>query len=312
MNFRFSGHETFPCRYTWLPKVVRHLGEGGLFQDEDDAMVRLGVGKNMVRAIKFWADAAEILEPSDSQPGRLGLTPFGRSVFHAGGHDEFLEDIRTLWLIHWQFSSNAEEPLFAWHFMLNSWHLSDFTRTEVLEAFQREADRLGRKLSPVTLETHFTTFLHTYIPTKSRKGEVMEDNLDCPLVELELLRKVGERSSGAAGRRESIYAFRMEDKPEISPELFVYCLHDYWQKHHRSEQTLAFRHVAVAPCSPGQVFKLPEHAIRERLESISADSAGMFDYDESASVQQVVRRRHVPQEELLSRIYAPAFQLLPE
>jgi hypothetical protein len=26
-NFRFSGHKTFPCRYTWLPKAVRNLRE---------------------------------------------------------------------------------------------------------------------------------------------------------------------------------------------------------------------------------------------------------------------------------------------
>src|SRR5438046_2175551 len=47
-NYRFSGHETFPCRYTWLPKAVRNLSENeNLFTDEDEAMVRLGVGKNM-------------------------------------------------------------------------------------------------------------------------------------------------------------------------------------------------------------------------------------------------------------------------
>src|SRR2546422_2751919 len=45
-RFRFSGHDTFPCRYTWLPKAVQHLRRNNdLFADEDDAMVQLGVGK---------------------------------------------------------------------------------------------------------------------------------------------------------------------------------------------------------------------------------------------------------------------------
>src|SRR5262245_2132233 len=53
-NYRFSGHETFPCRYTWLPKAVARLqAKPTLFADEDDAMVQLGVGKNMARAIRF-------------------------------------------------------------------------------------------------------------------------------------------------------------------------------------------------------------------------------------------------------------------
>ena len=49
-NYRFSGHETFPCRYAWLPKAVQWLAEDpALFRNEDQAMVKLGVGKNMVR-----------------------------------------------------------------------------------------------------------------------------------------------------------------------------------------------------------------------------------------------------------------------
>jgi len=26
-NYRISGHETFPCRYTWLSKAVRGLSK---------------------------------------------------------------------------------------------------------------------------------------------------------------------------------------------------------------------------------------------------------------------------------------------
>jgi hypothetical protein len=63
VNYRFSGHETFPCRYTWLPKAVQSLAQDpALFRtdNEDQAMVKLGVGKNMVRAVRFWADAAGV------------------------------------------------------------------------------------------------------------------------------------------------------------------------------------------------------------------------------------------------------------
>ena len=41
---------------------------------EDDAMVELGVGKNMVRSIRFWAEAAGVLETTDT--GHV-LTDFG-------------------------------------------------------------------------------------------------------------------------------------------------------------------------------------------------------------------------------------------
>ena len=91
MNYRYSGHETFPCRYTWLPKAVRSLRSNPqLFSNEDDAMVALGVGKNMVRAIRFWADAAEVASPRDKDGG-LCATDFGERIFGIKGHDEIFD-----------------------------------------------------------------------------------------------------------------------------------------------------------------------------------------------------------------------------
>src|SRR4051812_2807788 len=96
VSFRFSGHETFPCRYAWLPKAVTNLqANPALFGDEDDAMVQLGVGKNMVRAIRFWSDATGVAE---SVPGGMRVTTLGQAVLGEDAHDPFLEDVQTLWL----------------------------------------------------------------------------------------------------------------------------------------------------------------------------------------------------------------------
>lgn len=304
MNYKFSGHETFPCRYTWLPKAFRSLEDNPtLFADEEHAMVSLGVGKNMARAIRFWVQATGVAEPAPG--GGYMITPFGRLLLGRDGLDPFLEDRRTLWLIHWKLSAHAAEPLFAWDYLLNRWANPEISRSEVLRAFEQEARRLGRKLSPVTLEQHFDTFLHTYVPTRSRKGDIQEDNLDCPLVELELIQKVGERDSGNGGRREIIYAFRRDAKPDITPELFIYCLNDFWKMRRPNEMTLTFRDVSVGHGSPGQVFKLPELNIREGLETLYADSGGALRYQESASLQQVVRANQINlfEEDLLAAVY---------
>src|SRR5438093_10567581 len=78
-SYRISGHETFPCRYTWLPKAVRGLREKPkLFSndEEEQAMVDLGVGKNMVRSIRFWSQAAGVATAGAKGGGQL-LTKFG-------------------------------------------------------------------------------------------------------------------------------------------------------------------------------------------------------------------------------------------
>ena len=67
---------------------------------------------------------------------------------------------------------------------------------------------------------------------------------------------------------EPIYAYRREEKPEITAELFLYCLNEFWDIRHSKDQTLAFREVAHGHGGPGQIFKLPEEDVRARVESL--------------------------------------------
>jgi hypothetical protein len=173
--------------------------------------------------------------------------------------------------------------------LLNHWHHPEISRTEVLRAFRQEAKRLDRTLADITLEQHFDTFLHTYIPTRSSKSTIQEDSLDCPLVELNLIQRVGERRLDGSGKSEAVYAFRRDPKTEISAGLFIYCLADFWTKQRTHEETLTFRDVALAPGSPGQVFKMPEWEIRERLEMLEEDSQGTYRYRESAAFERIDR-----------------------
>jgi len=301
MSYKFSGHETFPLRYAWLPKAFSILNTcPKAFADDEQAMVSLGIGKNMVRALRFWVQATGIAV--SVAPGNYSVTDFGRAILARDGFDPFLEDIRTLWLIHWQLATCNQEPLFAWDYMLNHWHQPEISRTKALETLRREAERLGKSLSSVTLGQHFDIFMHTYVPTRRKKSDVLEDDLDSPLVELELILKIGERGANGSGNKELIYAFRREEKPEITPRLFIYCLGDFWLKHYPHEMTLPFHHISVAHGSPGQIFKITELDILERLRTIEEDSNGMFTFKESAYLP-IVTWRNNPSPPDLSAIY---------
>lgn len=302
-SFRFSGHETFPCRYAWLPKAVDLIGrKPQLLNDEKAAMVELGLGKNMVRATRFWVQVAGLA--SRQKGGDFKVTPLGQLLLGKKGHDPYLEDLQTLWLIHWHLATHVEEPLFAWDYLLNRWPHPELSKSAALRAFRQEADRVDhdRELSEVTLEQHFDTFLHSYVPTRSKKGEIQEDNLDCPLVELRLIEKTGERPLDS-GRHEPVYAFRREAKPEITPSLFLYCVEDYWRKRRANEKTLAFRDLANETGSPGQILKLPEEDLRERMDQVHADSNGVYSYKESTAVPHLTRSQPIGDEGLLKAMY---------
>ena len=167
---RYSGHEWFPCRYAWLPKAVHALAEDtGALRDETGAVERLGIGKNMVRALVFWATAMGVIESTDEGHA---VTPFGEAVFGENGLDPFLEDIRTLWLLHWRVAT-AEDPLFAWDFLLNRWHRPEIVRSVVLPEFVREANSGARQYSETTLRQHFDVFMQVYTPvSRTRANEL--------------------------------------------------------------------------------------------------------------------------------------------
>ena len=68
----FSGHETFPFRYSWFKKGI----DGVLFDPEifnkDSAMTFLGVGKNMVRSIRHWCLVARLIEEDPKAANNRG------------------------------------------------------------------------------------------------------------------------------------------------------------------------------------------------------------------------------------------------
>ena len=84
-KYTFSGHETFQCRHLWLKKGYDFVKGKSSFNDED-AVVKLGVGKNMVASIRFWLKAFNIIDAKDA------LTQFAIKLLDDNGWDPFLED----------------------------------------------------------------------------------------------------------------------------------------------------------------------------------------------------------------------------
>ena len=286
-KYKISGHETFALRYAWLPKCVEAVrADPYMFVDENIAMVFLGVGKNMVRSIRFWGLATGVIT-SENKNG-YAITEFGKQLFdQEQGFDPYLEDNQTLWLLHWKLAT-SKVPLFAWDFLLNRWHEPELVLSSILPSANHDLKMAEMSVSESSLKSHFAVFFHTYIPSKVKKNKNTEDTLDCPLVELELLEYRSERKS-IQGKTEDVLSFRRGRKPEINNHLFAYTLLEFWENVALNENTLSFRDIAVHPNSPGQIFKLSEQDIRERLELIKHTSNGKLVFSDS-SINQLVHR----------------------
>jgi hypothetical protein len=128
------------------------------------------------------------------------------------------------------------------------------------------------------------------------KGELLEESLECPLVELQIL------TADADGL---LFRFSRGPKPTLSDEHFLYCLLEFWGAH-SSQDSLAFSEIAFAAGSPGSVFKLDENSIAVRLEELESLTNGALIYDETAGLKQVYRRVNVGSSAILARYYEEA------
>ncbi len=302
VKYRISGHETFAFRFAWLPKAVNGLEKNPMvFSDENHAMVELGVGKNMVKSIKFWAQQTGVIQ---KLVNGFGTTSFGLAIFGSKGLDPYLEDQQTLWLLHWKLSTNPE-PLFAWYHLLNFWQEPELVQSVIATDMKR---LFSEKHTPAdsSIKSHLNVFFHTYAPARGKKNTILEENLDCPLVQIRLLEECGYRQSDQ-GTAERAYQFRREIKPEIGSELFIYCLIEFWMAHAADEETLSFNEIAHSVGSPGQILKLSEQDILNRLEEIEDASLGVITFMQSALLKSVKRNMQFDHQLLmdaLGRIYA--------
>ena len=130
----FAGHETFPFRYTWLRKAIDLVASDPEGFGREDAMVRLGVGKNMVRSMRHWGMATGVIEEDptvENNRGRsLRATEFGNRLLGADGWDPYLEDQGSIWLLHARLVS-ASDWATTWYWVFNHLPQPEFTKAEL-------------------------------------------------------------------------------------------------------------------------------------------------------------------------------------
>lgn len=294
----FSGHETFPFRYAWLPKAVRSLSGDAEFFGAPEAMVTLGVGKNMVVSIRHWALATGIVEEVPHTRGRrLAVTPLGQQLFSARGWDPYLEDPATLWLLHWQLARNSQRAT-TWYWVFSHLPQPEFSKADLLRWLTLLVREHGWSRVPeTTLRRDIDCFVRTYVAQRPTRLMPMEETLDCPLVELGLLREFGGRGQ---------YVLLRGEQSTLPDALFAYALIEYLRSRNTTTQTVAIDSVAFSPASPGRVFCLTENAFVARLERLDRVTDGALVYDETAGLRQVLIRRTPDPLDLLAAHYASA------
>lgn len=284
---RFSGHETFPLRRLWLRKAYWAVRDADSTKtaksvfDKDDGLIRFGVGKNMVWAIRHWAQVCRIIEETEKQ-GRYRVTPLGDLLFHPKrGVDPYMESVGSTWLLHWLIASNPSQAT-TWYYAFNHLNIGRFDREALAAPLRDLCIRLQRsRSSSATIKRDVECFVRSYVPPSG--SATVEDEIESVLGEIGILKEVSSRS----------FEFQRGPKPTLPDGVFLFALDEFWRERtiRRGVELagLSVEEIAYEPGSPGRIFKMDEESIVDRLVSIEDLSSGAFRWSDSAGVRVVAR-----------------------
>jgi len=179
----YARHQTFHLRAGWLAKAIEALGNSENLRlfNRPDAAAELGIGKNMVQALRFWVKAAGLIEIKRN--GELALSAFGEVV---RDYDPFFELDLTWWLIHAHLVSKKSEAN-TWYFLFNKYPGAETDRESFVDALERyQALDNAAGISRSSFYKDFDCIMGTYVSTNKDSG-TPEDNIVCPLTRLGLL-----------------------------------------------------------------------------------------------------------------------------
>jgi len=291
---RFSGHQTFPLRYGWLYKFYQtSLLDSFNKLTSDDLMVEWGVGRNMVDAVKYWADRVGISSNSEY------------SVIDKNDAD--LDKINSVWLIHWLLCRNAKE-LTAYRIFFNFYNGQTVTKVSLalfikelfeLQQFQSNTKKAGilQLSSENTVSKDISTLFLTYSSNKSVK--VSEDSFSSPLSELGLIKQFDKQT----------YLCELEERTNLSDAVFVFALIDYFERltlENRQITTISFDAFLLGEGSPARIFRMSQAEVELRLERAVKLTENKIGWTDTQGLRQIqIKDNNVFKEKnaFLNRIY---------
>lgn len=265
-RFVFSGHESFSCKSLWLKKGYDFVVNGKNFNDPE-AVVELGVGKNMVTSIRYWLKAFGICE--NDKVTELGHFLFDNKI----GKDCYVEDLATLWLLHFNLVFLQEATLYNLFFCGFQKERSIFDREQLATYVKVKLIEKGKLnlYNQNTVKKDIGVLLSNYLLPLNPSSN--EDYFSL-LIDLDLIRQSSENNKS--------YYFNIDGKRKVIEEVFLYALIKLREK--LGDNSIPFE---VIYENIGVIFCLTDYETIELLKIIVNNYSEYISYSDVAGIRQV-------------------------
>ena len=258
---------------------------GNQFNDPD-AVTKLGVGKNMVASIRFWLRAFSINNEDRNTPA--ALSDLAIKLLDDNGWDPYLEDINSIWLLHYHLVKNEFSSIYSLFFNKLKNGDKEFSNEKITRGLIYQAE-ISKQDAPnnKTLENDIKVFRSNYL--QPRKSTSIEDDFTGLLQELHLFEEVGKKN----------LIVQNSDRDDISVELFLFSILDRFE----TRNSISADELITSHNSPGKIFCMSEHGIIKKLKEIEEKYEGII-YTEDAGIRELQLNVDLDKWNVLNDYYA--------
>lgn len=282
----FSGHESFPCKTLWLKKGYDFVKEQKDF-NAPEAVVDLGVGKNMVASIRYWYKAFGLSKDIDTN----WLADY---IFDTmSGKDPFVEDLGTLWILHFLLVYTGEASIYNMFFSEFQIERRVFNKEQVISFIKRKMIEGGKGnlYNENTVKKDVGVLLQNYcLPRNAQSNE----DFTTLLMDLDLLRQTDKTDKNEENK--VYYYFNVDGKRQVIPEIFLFAL---LTVKNRSDNTIPYETLYEL----GLMFCMDNLEVIDMLKLLSETYSDSLTYSDVAGIRQLQFTKQMDAKQVLDKYY---------
>lgn len=214
-NMQINKHGSFYMRSGWVTKIIDAIRTDDMIfspNKEEEAVDSIGVGRVMIKAMRYWSVVLGISYEAKVQRGVVHkLTPLGNII---ADHDPYCQDIGTLWLLHRNLSSDIDNAT-AWFWAFNQSNLNMFSKDSFSTAFYAYLQKSGSSYAKSAVEKEFDCFKNTYVSDKAFDiSKVLDEDTIPFFSRLKLIQYLGNGN----------FQLKRPTVKDIPLEILLYCI----------------------------------------------------------------------------------------
>lgn len=236
----------------------------------------------MVSAIRYWLKSFGLYNDE-------GLTELAYYLFDdTDGRDPYMEDLATLWLLHFMLVTTNEATLYHWTFMKFQRERKQFDRLQLLSFVKREMMEAGKMkiFNENTVKKDIGILLQNYVLPKSDKS--FED-FSSLLIDLNLIHQTDDGKS---------FYFNIEAKRKVNPDIFLYAIVTMKGE----DKTVSFDLIQDISL----IFCMNDMETIRMMKQLAEDYSKYVSYNEVAGIRQLQFISDIDSKQILEHHYKNA------